>query len=123
MVTISKNVKDYGKDLAIISTGALTGMAVDTLVANALAGTALPGIGTLKLDDILLLAVEGVGGYYLRKKGHKDSSNFVIGMFASTLMIEVGEAIISAMTTAVRAAGVGQSRIAASTQTTRYVIA
>ena len=119
---ISKDVQDYGKDLAIYSTGALTGMAVDTAVANVFAGTALPGIGTLKIDDLLLLAGEGILGYYLRKKGHKDSSNFVIGMFGATLMIEVGEAIISAMTQAVRAAGAGQARIAATTQTTRYII-
>ena len=125
LVTISKNVKDYGKDLAIISTGALAGMAVDTAIGNLWNAGNLPqiGVGTFNLEDLILLAIEGAGGYYLRKKGHKDSSNFVIGMFASTILLEVGEAVLSIVNQAVNAASVGQSRLVANTQTTRYVIA
>lgn len=114
---VNKNQKDYLKDLAIYSGGAVTGMLVDAGVANLYAASGLPvvGIGTLKIDDMLLLAAEGLGGYYLYKKNKKDLAKFVMSMFAMTVAIEVGEAIMSAMPTA--------ATYIRSPQTTRYVIA
>ena len=79
--------KSYIKDLAVVSAGGVTGMLVDSAVANAYSASGLPVVklGTLGIDDILLLAVEGIGGYYLRKKKHIDASNFVIGMGVAVL--------------------------------------
>jgi len=113
---VNKNQKDYLKDLAIYSGGAVTGMVVDATVANLYAASGLPvvGIGTLKIDDILLLAAEGLGGYYLYKKGRKDLTKFVMSMFAMTVAIEVGEAIMAAMPTA--------ATYMRTPQTTRYVV-
>ena len=114
---VNKTQKDYLKDLAVTSGGAVTGMLVDAGVSNAWNAANLPiiGIGTFHLDDALLLLAEGLGGYYLHKKGKKDWRNFVIGMFAMTVAIEVGEAVMSAFPTA--AAYVQTPR------TTSYVVA
>ena len=125
MPIINKPQKDYIKDLAVVSAGGVTGMLVDSAVANAYGASGLPivKLGTLGIDDILLLAAEGIGGYYLRKKGHKTASDFVIGMFAGTVILEVGEAIMSAVSPIARAAQVTAARINGVSQVTRYVIA
>ena len=126
MPVINNNQKGYLKDLAIISVGGVTGMAVDTALSNGWNAANLPiiGLGTFHLDDAILLIAEGFLGYYLRKKGHKDASTFVIGMFAMTVAIELGEAIISALTPITRAvAGSNQRLSIINPQVTRYLIA
>ena len=117
--------KSYIKDLAVVSAGGVTGMLVDSAVANAYSASGLPivKIGTLGIDDIILLLAEGIGGYYLAKKKHKTASNFVIGMFVGTVILEVGEAIMAAVSPIARAAQVTATRINGVSQVTRYVIA
>ena len=125
MAPINKKQKDYLTDLAVVTGGAVTGMLVDSGVNQLWVGAGLPavGIGTFHLDDMLLLLAEGVGGYYLYKKGKKKSTNFVIGMFAATAMYEIGEAIMSAINPLNRIVQGAQAKMANVNQITRYVIA
>ena len=129
MPVINKNQKDYLKDLAIISVGGLTGMAVDTALANGWSAAGLPiiGLGTFNLDDAILLVAEGILGYWLYKRdktGKKLAAKFVIGMFAMTVAIELGEAIIAALNPITRAVAMNNQRLAViNPQVTRYVVA
>ena len=71
-------------------------MLTDWAVAYAWTEAGLPivGVGTLHIDDILLMFSEGMGAYWMHTKNQKEIRNFLIGMFSATLMIEVGEAVM-----------------------------
>ena len=123
---VSKMQKDYLTDLAVISVGGVTGMAVNQAVSSAWQAANLPiiGVGTFNIDNALVLAGEGLLGYYLYKKGYKNSSKFVIGMFGMSIALELGQAILSALTPITRAVAVSNQRLAGITnsQLTRYAI-
>ena len=129
MPVINNNQKGYLTDLAVISVGGLTGMAVDTAISNGWNAANLPiiGLGTFHLDDAILLIAEGFLGYWLYKRdktGKKLAAKFVIGMFAMTVAMELGEIIISALNPITRAVAMNNQRLAViNPQVTRYVVA
>ena len=102
---VNKNNKDFLKDMGIMAGGAVAGALTDWGVAMAYSASGLPiiGVGTLKADDMLLLAAEGGAAYYMHTKGKKDIRNFLLSMFGMTVAIEVVEAIASTMSPAVTA--------------------
>ena len=96
---VSKDNKDFLKDLGVITGGSVAGMLADWGLAEAWSAANLPtvGVGTLMVDDILLLALEGGGAYYMHTKKKTDTRNFLLAMFGMTVAIEVGEAIMTMM--------------------------
>jgi len=118
---VSKTNKDFLKDLGIIAGGSVAGMLADWGVSSAWTSANLPivGVGTLNIDDILLLAAEGGGAYYMHKKNKKDLRNFLLAMFGMTVAIEVGELIMSSLPVA--SAYVKTPQMTA--QVSKYVVA
>ena len=102
---VSKDNKDFLKDTGIMAVGSIAGALTDWGVAIAWNSAGLPivGVGTLHVDDMLLLAVEGGAAYYAHTKKKKDIRNFLLSMFGMTIAIEVVEAIASMMSPAVTA--------------------
>jgi len=116
---VNKNTKDFLKDLGVISGGAVAGMLADWGVSMGWTAAGFPvvGVGTLKVDDILLLAAEGGGAYYMHTKNKKDFRNFLLAMFGMTVAIEVGELIMS--TIPITAAYVKTPQL----QVSKYIVA
>lgn len=96
---VNQKTNNFLKDMGILAGGSVAGALLDWGVSMGWTAAGLPvvGLGTLKLDDIILLAAEGGGAYYADKKNKKNTRNFLLAMFGMTVAIEVVEAIASAM--------------------------
>lgn len=91
-------VSDFLIDLATMAGGAAIGVVVDRVVGDAWAKAGLPvaGLGPVQIDDVLLMFTEGLGAYWMDKKGMKELRNVLIGMFGATVAMEVYEGLVDA---------------------------